>query len=104
MYTFYVWVHHQLIGKYLITKETQNATSIAFYEYNGNSIYLQIIRLGLDGLQYVLTGRCYCLNSGAGAVWLNLLTKIAFNRGPKTLAQRPIATAAVVITYTVAGF
>lgn len=32
------------------------------------------------------------------------MTKIAFNRGAQTLAQRPIAATAVVITYMVAGF
>ena len=62
------------------------------------------MRLALDGLQYVLTGRCYCLNSGAGAVWMNLLTKIAFNRGGQALGKTPMATVAVVITYLVAGF
>ena len=104
VYTSHIWVHYQHIGKSFVTKETQTATSIAFYEYNGNNIYLQIFRLGLDGVQYLLAGRCYCLNSGAGAVWLNLLTKIAFNRGAPTLAKKPFAAIAVAVTYMVAGY
>jgi hypothetical protein len=39
-----------------------------------------VLRLGLDGFQYLLTGRCYCLNSGAGAIWLHLITKFVYYR------------------------
>ena len=60
--------------------------------------------MGLDGVQYFLTGRCYCLNSGAGAVWLNLLTKAVFNRGAASLSKRPWTALAVSITYLVGGF
>jgi len=60
--------------------------------------------MAFDGVQYFLTGRCYCLNSGAGAVWLNLLTKAAFNRGATSLENRPITAFAIAITYLVAGF
>lgn len=59
--------------------------------------------MALDGLQYFLTGRCYCLNSGAAAVWLNLLTKAAFNRGPAYLEKRPFTATAISITYLVSG-
>jgi hypothetical protein len=61
---------------------------------------MQIIRLGLDGVQYLLTGRCYCLNSGAAAVWLNLMTKILFYRLPY-LCQRPLSIFAITVTYLV---
>lgn len=48
----------------------------------------------------MLTGRCYCLNSGAGAVWLNLLTKVLFYRLP-SLYQRPLSMVAIILTYLV---
>ena len=41
---------------------------------------MQLIRLGLDGFQYMLTGRCYCLGGGAAAPWISILTKFIYHR------------------------
>jgi hypothetical protein len=49
---------------------------------------MQLLRLGLDFFQYLLTGRCYCLNSGAAAAWINLTTKYVYHRLPQ-LIKRP---------------
>ena len=46
------------------------------------------MRLGLDGIQYYLTGRCYCLNSGLAAVWMNMLIKKVYHRLPYYISHR----------------
>ena len=75
---------------------------MAFYEYNGISIYLQLIRLGLDLFQYFITGRCYCLNSGAAAAWLNITTKYIYHRLPQLL-NRPALLLGLLSVYVLAA-
>jgi hypothetical protein len=90
----------ELHGNDLAMQEKESASSVAFFEFNGNSIYLQILRLGLDGVQYVLVSKCFCLVSGAGAIWMHLLTKVTyynFNR----LTKQPLRLICIVLTYLV---
>ena len=63
---------------------------------------MQIIRLGLDGVQYFLSGRCYCLNSGCGAVWINMLTKIMYYR-LKEIKTKPLLIIPIVIFFMMSG-
>ena len=58
------------------------------YEYSGIGYDLQFIRLGLDGCQYLLTGRCYCLVGGAAAIWVNMMTKLLYYRLPFFMDKR----------------
>ena len=42
----------------------------------------------MDGFQYLVTGRCYCLNGGVGAVWINMLTKFVYYRFGEFMGRR----------------
>lgn len=81
-------------------QEKESATSVAFFEFNGNNVYLQILRLGLDGVQYVLTSKCFCLVSGAAAVWMHLLTKVTYYN-LHSLTQHPLRLTCIVLAYLI---
>lgn len=60
-------------------------------------MYLQVLRLGLDFVQYLMTGRCFCLNSGAAAVWINMLLKIFYHRF-SYFSARPLLALPLMLT------
>ncbi len=64
---------------------------------------MQIIRIGLDGVQYFLSGRCYCLNSGCSAAWINMMTKIVYYR-MKEVKTNPLYIIPITITFIISGF
>jgi hypothetical protein len=82
-------------------QESETATPIAFFELNLSSIYLQLLRLGVDLVHYLLTSKCICLASGAGAVWVHLLTKLTCYNA-QALLRDPLRLLLTITTFLVA--
>lgn len=65
------------------------------------SIYLQILRLGVDLAHYLVTSKCICLTSGLAAIWLHLLTKVTYYNS-QTLLKSPFRLIVTLLTFVTA--